>query len=86
MKKVIAIQEGLHDAAKLLREAGYSITSVDNSEKPIDAIVYSFNNKDYLAHNMTGELKITDNNKYVKMINLDEIGVDYLINAIEEMD
>ncbi|SCX89470.1 YkuS family protein [Alkaliphilus peptidifermentans] len=84
--KRIAVQEGLHDAAKLLEDYGYAVTSVDDASDTIDAIVYSFKNTEYLAHNMTGRLGFSDNNKFVKMINLDEIGLDQLINALDELD
>lgn len=84
--KSIALQEGLHEAAKLLKENGYHVTAIDEAEKPIDAIVYSNRNHDYLAHNTTGKIMVPSYNKFVKMINIDEIGINNLIRAIEEIN
>lgn len=85
-KKVIAVQEGLHRVADYLKEAGYQITSIDDGSVPIDVIVYSSENKEYLAHNTTGKIGIAANNKFVKMINVDEIDRENIIPTIEELN
>ncbi|SDK39957.1 YkuS family protein [Natronincola ferrireducens] len=84
--KLIAIQEGLHGATEILKEKGYRITTIDKAKDPIDVIVYSSSNNNYLAHNMTGEISIPSYNQFVKMINLDEIGIENLITTIEELE
>ncbi|ABR49051.1 hypothetical protein Amet_2901 [Alkaliphilus metalliredigens QYMF] len=83
--KRIAVQEGLHEEAKLLRVNGYEVTTVDNATEPIDVIVYSNKNTNYLAHNTTGKLGIESYNKFVKMINVEEVGREGLISVIEEI-
>ncbi len=86
MKKRVAVQEGLHEAAELLKEKGYSVTNIDESKVPIDVIIYSNGNKEYLSHNIKGEMEMPSNNQFVKMINIDEVGIEELINKIEEID
>ncbi len=86
MKKLVAVQEGLHEAAELLKEKGYRVTNIDESTLPIDVIIYSSHNKEYLSHNKVGELPIPSNNQFVKMINIDEVGIKDIINKIEELD
>lgn len=85
MKKYIAVQEGLHEVAKLLKSYGYRVTTVDNSQNPIDVIIYSSSNNEYLAHNMAGEIQIPSYNQFVKMINIDEVGMEDIISRIEEL-
>ncbi|KAB3533211.1 YkuS family protein [Alkaliphilus serpentinus] len=85
-KKTIAVQEGLHNVASHLKEAGYKITTIDDGSAPIDLIVYSTKNMDYIAHNTSGTLRIGGNNKYVKMINVDEVGLKNIISTIEELN
>lgn len=84
--KRVAVQEGLHEAAKLLKEKGYQVTTIDNADEAIDVIVYSGKNQKYLAHNMTGNIGVKANNNFVKMINLDEISMQNLISNIEELE
>lgn len=84
--KLVAVQEGLHEAADLLKEKGYRITTIDEANEPIDVIVYSNKNDDYLAHNTTGKINIPSYNKFVKMINLEEVGMDNLVTTVEELN
>ncbi|MCC5912538.1 MAG: YkuS family protein [Clostridiaceae bacterium] len=84
--KVIAVQEGLHEASKLLKEKGYKVTTVDKANEAIDVIVYSNSNKEYLAHNMEGSLGIPSYNQFVRMINLDEVGIENLIATVEDIE
>ncbi len=84
--KIIAVQEGLHEVAEMLKTSGYHVTTVDESNLPIDIIIYSSQNTDYLAHNTSGQIAIPANNEYVKMINYDEVGKDRLISSIEELE
>lgn len=84
-KRIIAVQEGLHQVAALLKKEGYPVTTIDDSSLPIDVIIYSSQNNDYIAHNMSGRLEVPANNEFVKMINIDEIGIDNLISTIEEI-
>jgi len=86
MKKLIAVQEGLHEVADYLQANGYRVTNIDNSRNPIDVIVYSSSNDEYLAHNMTGVIQLPANNKFVKMLNIDEVGMEDIINRIEEIE
>ena len=85
MKKLIAVQEGLHEVADYLKANGFRVTNIDNSKNPIDVIIYSSSNDEYLAHNMTGEIQVPANNKFVKMINIDEVGIQDIIDRIEEI-
>lgn len=84
--KVVAVQEGLHDVAKLLREKGYNITTIDIANEPIDVIIYSNENNDYLAHNTTGVIDLVSYNQFTNMINLDEVGLDNIITTIEQLE
>lgn len=83
--KLIAVQEGLHEATETLRQKGYRITMIDEANEPIDVIVYSNRNVNYLAHNTTGKIHIPSYNKFVKMINIEEVGINNLISTIEEI-
>ncbi|SNS24834.1 Uncharacterised protein family (UPF0180) [Anaerovirgula multivorans] len=84
--KLIAVQEGLHEAAKILREKGYRVTTIDKAKEPIDVIIYSNRNNDYLAHNTTGEIRVPSYNQFVKMINVEEVDINNLVSTIEELE
>lgn len=86
MKKLIAVQEGLHEVGELLKSIGYRVTNIDNSKSPVDIIIYSSKNQEYLAHNTTGEIQIPSYNQFVKMINYDEVGIKNIVNTIEELE
>lgn len=84
--KRIALQEGLHDLAQQLREAGYEIVSLDEGGEPLDVMIYSGENKKYLAHNLSGELKVPANNQFVNLLNADEFDHEELIRQIEMLE
>ncbi|SES64324.1 Uncharacterised protein family (UPF0180) [Natronincola peptidivorans] len=84
--KLIAVQEGLHETAELLKKQGYRVTTIDQANEPIDVIIYSSKNKEYLAHNMRGNISIPSYNQFVKMINVDEVGINNIINNVEELE
>ena len=84
--KVVAVQEGLHDVARLLREKGYNVTTIDMANEAIDVIIYSNENNDYLAHNTTGIIDLVSYNQFTSMINLDEVGLDNIITTIEQLE
>ncbi|AOY77444.1 YkuS family protein [Clostridium formicaceticum] len=84
--KLVAVQEGLHEVAEVLRRKGYKVTTIDEAEEPIDAIIYSNHSRHYLAHNMTGKINIPSYNQFVKMVNIDEIGIENIATFLKELE
>ncbi|MBM7614607.1 YkuS family protein [Alkaliphilus hydrothermalis] len=85
-RKIIAVQEGLHEVAELLKSEGFQVTSVDDSSNPIDIIIYSTTDDEYIAHNDTGMINLSSNNKFVRMLNVDEVGINNILSAVEELE
>lgn len=88
--KVIAVQEGLHDIAEKLKDLGYQVVGVDETNRPLDAIVYSTElsgspTKVRQEEEPGFTNSAVDNDGMVFMINADEHSMDELIARINNI-
>ena len=85
--KIIAIQDGLDQVKEKLKSLGYETTNINNSNKPIDIIIYSNKgSNDYKSTTPMKNTKIPFYNQFVKMINVDEVNLENLIDKIQEIE
>ncbi|MDK2823846.1 MAG: hypothetical protein PWQ67_2725 [Clostridia bacterium] len=70
--KIVAVQNGLHDIANKLRDIGYKVVNIDETQYQLDAIVYSTSLSNTTNQVDTIELNNAYNDGYVLMLNADE--------------
>ena len=85
-KKIVAVQDGLHDTAQKLRKAGYQVISTSKTNQSLDAIVYSteLSGEASFPHpiQMEDEVSAVDSDGMVMMLNADEFSIEELIDKI----
>ena len=88
-KKVVAVQNGLDKLSENLKELGYEVVGIDETEHALDAIVYSTKLSDMPnkihSNEVNGYNSAVDNDGYVMMINADEFSYDELLNRLNDL-
>ncbi len=88
--KVIAVQQGLHDIATKLKDLGYEVVGVDETNHALDAIIYSSKLSGSHTKVRQKESDFTnrtsvDSDGMVFMMNADEYSMDELITRINDL-
>lgn len=88
--KVIAVQEGLHDIAKELKNLGYEVVGVDETNHALDVIIYSSKLSGSPTQVRQKEDDFTnktsiDSDGMVFMMNADEYSMKELITRINDI-
>ncbi|WZL74698.1 YkuS family protein [Clostridiaceae bacterium 35-E11] len=84
MEKVIAVQTGLDHITKRLKGKGYLVTDMNETDRPIDAIIYS-ESAGYQNPPSIKAVEIPSNNQFVVMLNADELDEEEILNRIDSM-
>lgn len=84
VKKVIAVQTGLDHIANRLKNKGYQVTNMSETDEPIDAIIYS-ERAGYQNPPSIDAVAIPSNNQFVVMLNADELDEEEILNRIDAM-
>lgn len=80
--KVIAVQNGLDSIADKLRDKGYHVTDFNGTKEPIDAMIYS-ERVGYQTPPETTSSRFLMSNKFVVMLNADEMDEDEIVNRVD---